>query len=363
MLVRLNIDCVRNLHRVRLDGLNRANVFYGSNGSGKTSVLESVHLLAVARSFRGSSVKSLIQHGKSACTVYGEIGNASNSAVLSQGVSRDLQGGIAMKIAGRSVTSVADLVENLPIQVINANSFDLLTGAPASRRRFLDWGVFHVEHRFLAEWQKFQRCIKQRNKLLRRGKIDKRELAVWTRDLEMTGTEVTRYRESYFADLIPYFQRSIEQLAPELPTIELQFRFGWDKTISYEEALSRSQSADREQGYTHVGPQRADIRVSCAGYPAADTLSRGQQKLVICALKLAQGQYLESYNGQCCAYLVDDLPAELDAVHNRLVCEQLSALEAQVFITCVSGSDVGEAWPEAAPPQMFHVEHGEIKAN
>ena len=72
-LSRLNIDAVRNLHSVRLAGLAATNVFYGENGSGKTSILEAIHLLGMARSFRGNSVKSLINHDASQCTVFGEV--------------------------------------------------------------------------------------------------------------------------------------------------------------------------------------------------------------------------------------------------------------------------------------------------
>ncbi len=356
-LRRLQISQVRNLRKVRLDELDRVNVFFGANGSGKTSVLEAVHLLGMARSFRGS-VKSLITHGEQTCTVFG----AMNPGNLSLGVQRSLAGEVQIKIGGNAVRTVAELVSCLPLQVITADSFDLLTGSPGARRRFLDWGVFHVEQGFFGQWQRYQRGIKQRNMLLRRGKIATQELPVWTREIALSGEALSHYRESYFQLLAPRFAAIMQRLAPSLDGLALRYRRGWDQQVSLLEALENSMAADLEQGYTHVGPQRADVRVLIDGRLAADVLSRGQQKLVVCGLKLAQGQVMAEAECGHCAYLVDDLPAELDQEHARLVCEMLASMPAQVFATCVRQEDIGDVWPEshAAEMLMFHVEHGTV---
>ncbi|QFU74160.1 DNA replication/repair protein RecF [Halioglobus maricola] len=356
-LSRLHIHHVRNLQQVDLEGLRRVNVFYGRNGSGKTSILEAIHLLGMARSFRGS-IKSLISHGSTQTTVFGEI----LPGKLPLGIRRELTGEVKLKIGGEPVRTVAAMAEQLPLQVINADSFDLLTGAPAARRQYLDWGVFHVEHRFFDQWQRFQRGIKQRNMLLRRGKLPAEELAVWTRDVASCGEAITSYRKAYFKLLEPRFLAIMEKLSPSLTGLELRFRQGWDKQISYELALENSEPSDREQGYTHVGPQRADIRVLIDGHVAADTLSRGQQKLVVCGLKLAQGQLLSEKGRGMCTYLVDDLPSELDEQHSTLICQQLADMKAQVFITCVHRRDLAGVWPEAEEEEfaMFHVEHGGV---
>jgi len=358
----LRISHIRNLEKVRLEHLRRVNVFFGRNGSGKTSVLESIHLLGLARSFRGSSIKSLISHGQPTCTVFGRLTCTHGSGPVSLGVSRSAAGEAQIKVAGSIVRTVAELAEELPVLVINADSFDLLTGSPVARRQFLDWGVFHVEHQFFHQWQRYQRCIKQRNKLLRHGKISSRELAVWTRDLAASGSAITEFRRAYFNLLVPRFQAIIAQLAPALEGLEVRFRQGWDQRLSYEDALESSSQTDIEQGYTHVGPQRADIKVMINGHPASDTLSRGQQKLVVCSLKLAQGQLMYEVGRRQCAYLVDDLPSELDRQHSEHVCALLAAMDAQVFITCVHRDDIMAVWPDSGlrDMAMFHVEHGHV---
>ena len=364
-LSRLQINHVRNLQQVALEDLQQVNVFFGRNGSGKTSVLESIHLLGMARSFRGNSIKSVITHQKADCTVFGMVTHASPSraadAGLPLGVQRNMVGEVQIKVSGKAVHTVAELVEHFPLQVITADSFDLLTGSPGARRQYLDWGVFHVEHQFFSQWQRFQRCIKQRNKLLRRGKISDQELEVWTRDLTDSGKMITDYRKGYFRLLKPRFLEIIHSLAPELTALELRFRQGWDKQLSYDEALKNSASTDLDQGYTHVGPQRADMRVMYDGHLAADMLSRGQQKLVVCGLKLAQGQLMSEMGKKVCTYLIDDLPSELDQQHGQLVCALLASMDAQIFITCVHQQDIEAVWPETKELAMFHVEHGAVQ--
>ncbi len=362
-LSRLQINHVRNLHAVALRELQQINVFHGPNGSGKTSLLEAIHLLGMARSFRGNSARTLITHGQRHCVVFGTVVGGTGGT-LPLGVQRGVGGDAQLKVGGRTVRSVAALLEHLPVQVINADSFDLLSGAPAARRRFLDWGVFHVEQRFYGSWQRFQRCIKQRNNLLRHGKIHDRELSVWTRDLAATGAVISEFRQAYVQQLAPCFQAMMRRLAPGLEDLELRFRRGWDRQLSYEEALEQSLASDLEQGYTHVGPQRADLRLFVGGHLAADTLSRGQQKLVICGLKLAQGQLLaEVPEAVRCIYLVDDLPSELDREHARRVCAVLADMGAQVFITCVERDAIVDVWPREASsvPVMFHVEQGRVE--
>jgi DNA replication and repair protein RecF len=359
-LARLNIHAVRNLSRVDLPGLQGTNVFYGDNGGGKTSVLESVFLLGMARSFRSAQIKTVIQHDVPACTVFGDwwVGKTRTAV----GVTRERDGQTLIKLDGSVVKAVSELAELMPLQVINAQSFSLLMGGPADRRQYLDWGVFHVEHLYKDQWQRYQRCIKQRNSLLRRGKMSADQLATWTRELAAAGELVNDQRKAYFDELLPVFGDLIARLSPDLAGVELRYRRGWDRESSLLDSLQASERSDREQGFTHVGPQRADVRVLFEGHGAGDTLSRGQQKLVVCALKLAQGQLLGRRRQRACVYLVDDLPSELDGNHCGLVAEVLNELNAQVFISCVEHKEITRVWPTAGLQDMamFHVEHGSV---
>ncbi|MBN0224457.1 AAA family ATPase, partial [Pseudomonas aeruginosa] len=117
----------------------RINILYGDNGSGKTSVLEAIHLLGLARSFRSARLQPVIQYEEAACTVFGQVMLA-NGIASNLGISRERQGEFTIRIDGQNARSAAQLAETLPLQLINPDSFRLLEGAPKIRRQFLDWG-------------------------------------------------------------------------------------------------------------------------------------------------------------------------------------------------------------------------------
>ncbi|WOJ98689.1 DNA replication/repair protein RecF [Congregibacter brevis] len=359
MLASLNIHHLRNLTESKLGPLSLHNVVYGVNGSGKTSLLEAAHILGTARSFRSGGAKSLITHGEASYVIRGERRLPGGGSV-SMGVQREKVGGISLRVAGEASRSVAQLADELPLLLINADSFDLLIGEPANRRRFMDWGVFHVEHDLREHRQRFQRALTQRNHLLRRGKLERSELEVWTRDLAVHAEQVSAGRERFLDTLRAVFEPIIQELAPEIGPVDLAYRRGWDANSSYKDALHKSLASDQEQGFTQTGPQRADIRVTVGGYSAAETLSRGQQKLLVCALKLAQGQMLAGERGEV-LYLIDDLPSELDAERCERVCRALAAMRVQTLITCVSRSAIPIEWLGSdTSVTMFHVKQGEV---
>ena len=358
-LKRLSVTGVRNLQPVTLQPSPRINLIYGANGSGKSSFLEAIHLLGMARSFRSTRLKPVIQHGLDACTVFGEVvqGNGISSSL---GITRTSRSDYQIRIDGQSVRSIAQLAETLPLQVINPDSFKLLEGAPKQRRQFLDWGVFHVEHQFLAVWQRLQKSLKQRNSLLRRGRIQRSLLSPWEAELVSAAERIDEYRQSYLQRLKPVFERILASLV-HLDDLSLSYYRGWDKEKPLGQVFDEQFERDSLLGYTQAGAQRADLRLRCRSMNAVDILSRGQQKLVVCALKIAQGYLLKEHGvQQDCVFLVDDLPSELDEQHRKALCALLEDLECQVFVSCVDAEQMRDCWKNDTPLSMFHVEHGRI---
>lgn len=357
-LSRVSVTGVRNLHPVTLLPSPRINILHGANGSGKTSVLEAVHLLALARSFRSTRLQPVIQYDQPACTVFGQV-KLEYDRHCSLGVSRQRDGEFLIRIDGENARSAAQLAEVLPLQLINPDSFRLLEGSPKVRRQFLDWGVFHVEPRFLPTWQRLQKALKQRNSWLRHGTLDPVSQAAWDRELTLASGQIDDYRRAYIQALKPVFERTLAQLV-ELPNLTLSYYRGWDKDRELADVLSSSLMRDRQLGHTHSGPQRADLRLRLGNHNAAEILSRGQQKLVVCALRIAQGHLLDQARRSQCVYLVDDLPSELDEQHRKALCRLLEELNCQVFITCVNHDSLIDDWLGDTPVSVFHVEHGRI---
>lgn len=353
---KLQISGVRNLERVHLDHCGCVNVFTGSNGSGKTSILEALFILARARSFRSHKLGPVINHLATRCVVYGELTDGSTVGVMRSRNDQQL-----FKIDGNPVHAASQLAELLPLQLINAESFSLLEGGPRVRRQFLDWGVFHVEPEFLFHWRRIQKALKHRNSLLRHGRMNVSDLAPWDTELVHCAEVVDGMRAAYIRRLRPHFLHLLDQLV-ELEKPDIHYRRGWPDDFSLAQTLEKDLQRDQHQGSTHSGPQRADIDIRIGGRPAEDVLSRGQEKLLACALRLAQGVLLHEITGKTCIYLVDDLPAELDVDRRRALCQQLTAMRSQVFVTATDPQSLQGCWPDSTTTHWFHVEHGQVSS-
>lgn len=361
-LARLDIHAVRNIERARLDLSPGVSLITGDNGSGKTSLLEAIWLLGTGRSFRSNRMAPVIRYGEDAATVYGEIVNQHGHRTA-LGVTRERSGGVQIKVAGAYVRTASALAEALPVQLINPDSVELVTGAPVRRRRFLDWGMFHVEHGFLATWKSFRRGLEQRNALLRRGSAATRsELDAWENRLGQDAEVLDRQRRTAVTALAERTETALLELGgPE--GVELRYLAGWDRSEpSLRAVLLAQRESDRQQGYTRSGPQRADLKLVVGGRPASEALSRGQQKILACALLVAQGRWLTEVTSKQGIYLVDDLPAELDREHRERLGRILASLPAQVLVTAVQRDLVMAGLETAANLATFHVEQGRIRA-
>lgn len=361
LIRRLQITAVRNLREASLSDLSRINIIYGDNGAGKTSVLESIYLLSAARSFRSHKIAPIVHRDSQNLTVFGEVyipGVGYQPIGVERFKAKNTPPNI--KIAGQSVHTASTLADSLPLQVICSETFKLLEGAPVVRRQFMDWGVFHVEHDFHSTWKKAQRCMKQRNMLLRHDRIDSQQLSVWTAELAQLGESLDEYREKYFKLYTPLFHQILAKLI-DLDGLEISYYRGWDKEHALIDVLNTSIHRDKSLGYTASGPQKADIKLRYKSVSASDVLSRGQLKLVVCALRVAQGYLLSRLTGKKCAYLIDDLPSELDTQHRNTLCALLEDLDCQVFITCVNKEDIRQCWSSDTEIKMFHVERGHVE--
>jgi DNA replication and repair protein RecF len=357
-LTRLIVANLRNLKHVELKPHPRLNVIYGENGSGKTSLLEAVNMLSLGRSFRSHRSKPIINYDADRLTLYGEVSLHRTTKI---GVEKTRQGETAIRVDGRNVLSAAELAEHLPVLALNADSFELITGPPKLRRQLLDWLAFHVEPSFYGTWRNLQHCLKQRNSLLRRGRINGQELRPWDQQLVTLSAAIDELRRRSFSPFLDALN-SLEDLLPGVGEISLEYRRGWRKDEDYQELLDAHLEQDLQRGFTQVGPHRADIRITVNGESAADVLSRGQQKVVVAALVVAQGIVFNQQTGKQVLYLVDDLPAELDQIRARQLGRWLSGLNAQVFITGVEKGALTGMWPddELQNAAVFHVEQGKV---
>ncbi|MDY0005228.1 MAG: DNA replication/repair protein RecF [Spongiibacteraceae bacterium] len=364
-LDQLQLTNFRVFDRLSVQGFARLNVLHGANGSGKSSLLEALYLLSLGRSFRTHDPKAMIRDGAAACTVSGVF--LDSNGPLSVGVERyRSEAKPRVRVNGESQTRLSALAQRVPMRVLDSQSLEFIASGPGARRSFLDWGVFHVEHAFQHHWQAARHALKQRNALLRSGRINAVELGAWEHRLAQEAAILDDYRAAFCETLVGLTATLLSELSPVLAAQEpaLAYRRGWPADRSLTDVLAQHRQSDVALGHTQLGPHRADLRVTVHGRKAQDALSRGQQKLLAVALYLAQIQLVERHSGKPLIVLVDDLAAELDREHRTAVIRSLSAQgdDRQLFISGTDiellAADLAAAGNEEA--RLFHVEHGQV---
>ncbi|WP_438957592.1 DNA replication/repair protein RecF [Porticoccus sp.] len=359
-LKQLHVHGLRNLKHIQLSLSPQVNLFHGPNGSGKTSILEAIFLLGRGRSFRSRVLNTVINTQEQVCTAYGLRESAGVSTPI--GVSRGRQGDFLFKINGQQISAASALAETLPLLLLNAEGFDLIGGGPQYRRRFIDWGVFHVEHNYKQLVRRYQRVLKQRNSLMRHDRIDEQMLAVWDTEFVDLAQQINTSRNTYLNDLLPIVKQVACELSEDLGDVDFAVHPGWDEAVGLAEVLLKDRPRDRLLKTTHHGPHRADLRIRIKKQNVSDILSRGQLKVLATAMQVAQGYLFYNKTGRSGLYLIDDLPAELDIKHRQQVCEKLSALGAQIFVTGVERGDLLNLWSESTRDlRLFHVEQGSVR--
>jgi DNA replication and repair protein RecF len=348
----LNINNLRNISSTQIDLDPCLNCFIGDNGAGKTSILEALSVLSKGRSFRSGQISSLIGPQDRVFRVIARIeSQAGDSHQL--GMERD-ESNWSARHNGQDVSQLSELTQLLPYVLLEPNSHTLVSGPPDGRRKYLDWGVFHVEHGFLMLWRRYNRVLKQRNAALRQAN----RLIVESLDEQYVqlGERLHQAREKHVDLLNVILQRQLSSFCDTLDEISVSYRKGWSGD-SLDEAISVSYTRDVERGSTGPGPHRADLYLTLNGVPAKDRLSRGEQKAMTAALVMAQAEMI-CQSGEKPILMLDDLSSEFDEEHFTRVLNAGIALGVQILLT---GTDVPPAIKNCESPYcVFHVKHGDV---
>lgn len=370
-LVKLQTQNFRNLASAPVAFSPSFNLIYGSNGSGKSSLLEAIGYLGLGRSFRINRHQAVVAHGAQKLTVFGALDSGLGPSPHGRadeichrvGISRDIGAKeTQLRVDGEAVRSLSALAMHLPVSVIDPGVFDIVAGGPGKRRQFLDWLVFHVEPSFSSLWQQVQRVTSQRNQMLRNGRLDESLMQVWDSQFGTLAEALSDTRSAVFSHFKAAFHSVLSELeAPWLEGLKMEFHPGWDRAIPLTRVLAEHREQERRMGHTLYGPNRADIRLKFGGRPVSETLSRGQQKTLVILMKIAQGKVL-SDQGKQVTFLLDDINAELDIHHRIVLARKLQALRCQVFITSIEHPEPEMLWRDGTAPEyrMFHVEHGNL---
>jgi DNA replication and repair protein RecF len=361
-LLSLSASQFRNLTAVSLNAHPRFNLIVGMNGSGKTSLLEAIYYLAHGRSFRTSRPQRLVQHDSDAFVLHAKV--AAQQQTHSLGLQRDRQGELMLRLNGATVHRLAEFAQLLPVQLLTPDSFRLFFGGPKERRQFFDMGLFHVEHGFFDSWLRFNKVLKQRNALLKTSRQYDSQFEFWDQQFVQLAFALQQYRQQYIVSL----EAAFRQLTADdvlLNSLSFQLQQGWPDKVNtpdeLQQLLQHSFSQDCRMGFSQYGPQKADLKLKKDQWPAEEVLSRGQLKVLLFALKIAQNNVIRDNGQKQPLLLIDDLASELDQASTRQIFSYLRDINSQVFITAINAEQVSP-FIAAGQLAMFHVEHGQLTA-
>ena len=306
-------------------------VISGPNGSGKTSLLEAIYALTYGKSFRTSDPTQLVQNDQNDFTLFASL-ISDNNQETTIGVQRDRKNGIIAKCMGEPA-KFSEIARMLPVRVISpTEAYTLINGGPEHRRRFLDWGVFHVKHSYWGLHKKLTRIIKQKSAALKMRCSDQ-ELAQWNQMLCEVSYALDELRQEYVEQLTQILAEYQAQL-PSINDVILKYYPGWERELGdLSTQLSTAIKQERQQGHCIIGPHRAELQLNTVFGTSKDQLSRGRQKMLAIALYLAQGELLNRETGQHPLYLIDDFSSELDIDGQQLLVDALNLKDKQVIIT------------------------------
>ncbi|MFT6874951.1 MAG: DNA replication and repair protein RecF [Granulosicoccus sp.] len=333
ILTKLDITSFRNIDTVSLVPHPSLNLITGDNGSGKSSVLESIQCLSTGHSFRTRKARELIRKSSDAFTVTALFHDPNTARDHRAGLKRQRDGTVELRLDFEEMNRIAEVTRLLPVKSLTPDSHKLIQDGPDERRSFLDWGVFHVEPTFFSIWQQFKRSLSQRNQLLR-VHASLSELNSWDSLFLESANQIDEFRKSYVESLAVALQKRIISMDSRFH-VELNYRSGWTSEFPLSELLVRNIDYHRRMKTTTDGPHRAEMVMLTNEVPAKQMLSRGEQKVLVYLLHLAQLDLLNEKSNRQAVVLCDDLTSELDTEHSQQLVQQLVDLKGQIFVTGV----------------------------
>ncbi len=349
-LLALALEDFRNLAAVDLCPGPRVTIAVGSNGQGKTNLLEAVYFLATLKPLRAGRLAELVRFGADRARVSGRFELKGAERQISVEVS---QGAKAAFVDGKRAATLEDYFGGVSVVAFTPDDLATVKGGPDDRRRLVDRAVFNRFPAFLEESRAYARALKNRNRLLR----DRTGGAVqeaFDATLCRAAARVWTRRLALLAELAPRTAKAFEAIGRTAAPAELNYRAAHlsldlaraseaERAAALAEALAARLPRDVERGFTSVGPHADDLEVRLGSRLARAYASQGQQRALVLAWKVAEIENLRAALGYLPLLLLDDVSSELDPERNAYLMAYLADSGAQVFLSTTDASLVKRA--------------------
>ncbi len=345
----VEIKNLRLFKQAKFNPSSNFNLLTGPNGSGKTSILESIYLLSRCKSFRTNLSERLIHNNEQELLIASTINYETN--IISHIGIKITKTKTLVHLNANKQKKLSDHVKQVPLGIVTPDTQRLLTDGPKYRRKFLNWGVFHVEHEYASLVNTYSKILTQRNSILKQGRGYH---SAWDNQFVQYGNEIDELRKKYMNLFMNIFTE-IKYDYPELRNVNIDYKRGWKNNVHLLEAINSSNSTN--QGVTYFGPHRADLYIYLKNHLAIEVLSKGQQKILSILLILTQLLIVKRKYSETPLLLIDDLQSELDDKNIKKIIKSIHQQNIQTFITSIDPQIYDLFQYET---RLFHVEHGEI---
>lgn len=333
----LELFAYRNHAQSSLAFESSLQLFVGANAQGKTSLVESIYVLATGRSFRRTAqTRDLVQHGQSEAAIRGEVvrGGLHSRLEVRLGTSRRL------KVDANEVQLLRDYVKHLSVVAFHPDDLTIVRGGPDLRRDFVDRAAFTIYPEFLDDYSRYSRALAERNQLLKRqGSRD--EIEAWTDELAITGAKLSRARKSFLDAFIPAATLAFEEIfgatslrlayEPSPARLRESPPEEWEAILG--EELRSREADDRMRGFSTIGPHRDDLSIELDDREARIYASQGQTRALALAFRVAQIRHAADLLGSSPLFILDDVGSELDEKRRGFLADFLAASPVQAFVT------------------------------
>lgn len=370
ILEKLALRDFRNYQSLQLQLHPGLNIFAGANAQGKTNILESIYFLSTAKSHRTNREQDLVRWGAGSLLARAELIRQGRRYTLE--LSYDGEKKKQARVNGLLERRVSSLVGKMPVVFFSPDDLQLLKGAPALRRRFLDIELSQISSTYLHYLQQFSKVLLQRNTLLRKaaaGETSLNTIDVWDEQLAENGAQIV-YRRDQAVFALAGLARSLhgrltsgsEDLALEYCTsVPISIRKESPLKIKafLTDEIKRRRREEVRRGVSLVGPHRDDLQVRINGLDSRLYASQGQQRTAVLSMKLAELSFMKSQLEEEPILLLDDVASELDPRRREYLLAAVSD-SIQTLLTCTNPADLGDRpWP--AGSRLFLVEAGQVQ--
>jgi DNA replication and repair protein RecF len=363
-LQRLSLINFKNYSEASLEFSPKVNCFVGSNGMGKTNLLDAIHYLSFCKSFFNPIDSQNIRYDQGFFVIQGNFVKNGELEEVYCGIKRNQKK--QFKRNKKEYERLSEHIGTYPLVMISPSDSELISGGSEMRRKFIDSIISQYDKVYLEKLIAYNHVLSQRNALLKQFSenrtFDSVTLELWDDQLVIHGEGILKKRKQFLEEFTPLFNRNFEYITESKETVSLSYEPSI-RDKDYKTALITALNKDKVLNHTTVGIHRDDLEFLLNGYSLKKFASQGQQKSYLLALKLAQFEFIKKVKHGAPLLLLDDVYDKLDESRFRKLINLVSGdVFGQVFITDTHIDRIRQLFAETGVEQkIFEVEKGTVK--